>query len=146
MKRHELTHIGGYKPCILSCSTLKAINILTTISNHLPNQAGRPGGTHKNALNTPEPKQNGRNFADDISQLILWYENHGIFMQISINLFPGLLINNQQSLVQIVAWRIAAAHHRMWYSIWGVHCSDTECHDLLMNMSRHPGHYRLPPR
>ena len=119
---------------------------LITISNHLPNHVGRPGGTHRNALNTPEPKQNGRHFADIISIFILWYENHGIFMHISINLFPGLLINNQQSLVQIVAWRLAAAHHRLWDSIWGVDCSDTECHNLLTNMSRHPDITNYHPR
>ena len=67
---------------------MKAINFLTTISNHLPYQAGRPGGTYKNVLNTLEPKRNGRHFADDISKLIFLYENHGIVMQISVKSVP----------------------------------------------------------
>ena len=125
---------------------MEAINFLTTISNHLPNHVGWPGVTHKNALNALELKQNGCYFANDISNVISYMKIMVFWCKFQWNLFPWLLINNKKSLVQIVAWRIAAAHHRKWDSVWGVHCSDTECHDLLMNMSRHPGHYRLPPQ
>ena len=56
-------------------------------------------------FNTLWPKQNGRNFADDIFKCILLNENMWIAINILLNFVPKSQINNIQALVQIMDWR-----------------------------------------
>ena len=56
-------------------------------------------------LNTLRPRQNGRHFADDIFKCILFNENAGIALKISLMFVPKVRINNIPALVQIMAWR-----------------------------------------
>ena len=51
------------------------------------------------------PRQNGRHFADDISNCISLIENIWIPIKISLKFVPGGPINNIPALVQIMAWR-----------------------------------------
>ena len=49
-------------------------------------------------------RENGLHFADDIIILIAFYENDFCAIEISVKVVPkGLIINNKQSLVEIVA-------------------------------------------
>ena len=50
-------------------------------------------------------RQNGRNFADDISKWIFLNENVWIPIKISLKFVPQGPINNIPALVQIMAWR-----------------------------------------
>ena len=52
-----------------------------------------------------EPKQNGRRFADDTFKRIFLNENVTISIKISLKFVPKGSINNNPSLVQIMAWR-----------------------------------------
>ena len=56
-------------------------------------------------FNTLRPRQNGRNFADDIFKCIFVNENVWIPIKISPKFVPKGLINNIPALVQIMAWR-----------------------------------------
>ena len=55
-------------------------------------------------FNTLRPRQNGRQFADDIFNCIFLNENVWIPIQISLK-FPKGPIKNIPALVQIMAWR-----------------------------------------
>ena len=55
-------------------------------------------------LNTLRPRQNGRNFAEDIFICIFLNENVWIPIRISLKFVPKCLINNNPALVQIMAW------------------------------------------
>ena len=54
---------------------------------------------------TLRPRQNGRQFPDDILKCILLNENVRISIKISLNFVPKGSINNIPPLVQIMAWR-----------------------------------------
>ena len=54
-------------------------------------------------LNTLKPRQNGRQFPDDIS--IFLNENVSISIKMSLKFLPYGPINNIQPLVQIMTWR-----------------------------------------
>ena len=56
-------------------------------------------------LNTLRPRQNGRRFADDIFKRIFVNENIRISIKISLKFVPKGPINNNPTLVQIMAWR-----------------------------------------
>ena len=56
-------------------------------------------------FNTLRPRQNGRNFADDIFKRIFWNGNIRIPIRISLKFVPKGSINNIPALVQIMAWR-----------------------------------------
>ena len=56
-------------------------------------------------VNTLRPRQNGRNFANDIFKCILLNENTSISINISLKFVPGGRINNIPAFVQIMAWR-----------------------------------------
>ena len=56
-------------------------------------------------VNTLRPRQNGRNFADDIFKGIFFNENVWIPIKISLEFVPKGAINNIPSLVQIMVWR-----------------------------------------
>ena len=56
-------------------------------------------------VNTLRPRQNGRNFADDIFKCIFLNENVWISIKISLKFVPKGPINNIPALVQIMAWR-----------------------------------------
>ena len=56
-------------------------------------------------VNSSPPRQNGCHFADDIFKWISLTENVSISMKISLNFVPRGPINNNPTLVQIVAWR-----------------------------------------
>ena len=56
-------------------------------------------------FNTLRPRQNGRHFADDIFNRIFLNENIWIPIKISLRFVPKGPINNNPSLVQIMAWR-----------------------------------------
>ena len=56
-------------------------------------------------LNSLRPRQNGRHFADDISNCISLIENISIPIKISLKFVPGAPISNIPALVQIMAWR-----------------------------------------
>ena len=55
--------------------------------------------------NTLRPRQNGRHFPDDIFKCIFFIENVWIFIKISLKFVPRDPINNNPSLVKIMAWR-----------------------------------------
>ena len=56
-------------------------------------------------LNTLRLRQNGRDFADDISKCIFLNENVRILIKISLKFVPRGPINNISALVKITAWR-----------------------------------------
>ena len=56
-------------------------------------------------INTLRPRQNGRDFADDIFKRIFLNENVLISLKISLKFVPKGLINNIPALVQIMACR-----------------------------------------
>ena len=56
-------------------------------------------------LNTLRPRQNGRRFADDTFKRIFLNENIRISIKISLKFVSKGQINNNPSLVQIMAWR-----------------------------------------
>ena len=56
-------------------------------------------------VNTLAPRQNGREFPDDISKYIFLNENSWIAIEISLKFVPKGPNNNIPSLVQIMAWR-----------------------------------------
>ena len=56
-------------------------------------------------VNTLRPRQNGRRFADDTFKHIFLNENVRISIKISLKFVPKGPINNNPSLVQIMAWR-----------------------------------------
>ena len=56
-------------------------------------------------LNTLRPRQNGRDFHDDIFKYIFFNENLWISLTISLKFVPKVRINNIPALVQIMAWR-----------------------------------------
>ena len=51
------------------------------------------------------PRQNGRNFPDDIFKRIFLNENVWILFNISLRFVPKVRVNNIPALVQIMAWR-----------------------------------------
>ena len=59
---------------------------------------------HSTLANTLRPRQNGRNYADDISKCIFLNDNVYIFIKISLNFVPKGLIDNIPALVQMMAW------------------------------------------
>ena len=63
------------------------------------------GYLSKHIVNTLRPRQNGRNFADEIFKCIFLNENVWISINISLKFVPKGLINNIPALVQIMAWR-----------------------------------------
>ena len=56
-------------------------------------------------VNTLRPRQNGRHFADDTFKRIFVNENVRILIEISLKFVSKGPINNNPSLVQIMAWR-----------------------------------------
>ena len=58
-----------------------------------------------NAVYTLRPRQNGRNFLDDIFKCIILNENVSISIKISLKFVPKGPINNYPALIQIMAWR-----------------------------------------
>ena len=60
-----------------------------------------------NGFNALRPRQNGRDFADDIFKCIFMNENVWIPIKISMKFVPRGPINNIPALVQIIAWRRA---------------------------------------
>ena len=56
-------------------------------------------------FNTLRPRQNRRNFADDIFKCIFLNEKVLISIKISLKFIPKCPINNIPTLVQIMAWR-----------------------------------------
>ena len=56
-------------------------------------------------LTTLRPRQNGRQFPDDIFKCIFLNENTWIYIKISLKFVPKSPINNIPALVQIMAWR-----------------------------------------
>ena len=56
-------------------------------------------------INTLRPRQNGRQFADDLFKRIFLNENVCILTKISLKLVPRDPIYNISALVQIMAWR-----------------------------------------
>ena len=57
------------------------------------------------AFNTLRPRQGGRHFADDTFNRIFLNDNVTISIKISLKFVPKGPINNNPSLVQIMAWR-----------------------------------------
>ena len=55
--------------------------------------------------NTLRPRQDGRHFADDIFTCIFFNENSCILIRISLKYVRKGLIDNNPTLVQIMAWR-----------------------------------------
>ena len=52
------------------------------------------------------PKQNGRHFADGISQRIYFNENFWVLFKTSLKFVPKDPIDNLSALVQVMAWRL----------------------------------------
>ena len=57
-------------------------------------------------INTSRPRQNCRQFTDDIFKCIFLNENIWISFEISLKFFPEVRTNNIPALVQIMAWRL----------------------------------------
>ena len=55
--------------------------------------------------NALRPRQNGRQFADNIFNLILLWENCCILLQISLKLILKVLIINKPAMILTMAWR-----------------------------------------
>ena len=55
-------------------------------------------------FDTLRPRQNGRHFADDTFKPIFLNENIWISIKISLKFLPKVLISNNPSLVQVMAW------------------------------------------
>ena len=55
-------------------------------------------------VNTLRPRQNGRNFPDDILKCVFFNENLWISLKISLKFGPKVRINIIPALVQIMAW------------------------------------------
>ena len=64
------------------------------------------GDQKRKSVNTLRPKQNGRDFADDMFKCIFLNENIWIPIEISLKFVPKGSINNNPALVQIMAWRL----------------------------------------
>ena len=60
---------------------------------------------HRVAINTLTPRQNDRDFTDDIFKYIFLNDNDWISIRISLKFVPKFSINNMPALVQIMAWR-----------------------------------------
>ena len=60
---------------------------------------------HHFHVNTLRPRQNGRHFADDIFKCIFLNEDVWIPNKISLKFVPKGPINNNPTLVQVMAWR-----------------------------------------
>ena len=58
-------------------------------------------------VNTYKPRQNGGRFADNTFKRIFMNENVRIPIKISLKFVPNGPINNNSSLVQIMAWRLS---------------------------------------
>ena len=56
-------------------------------------------------INSSLPRQNGHQFAEDISRCILVNEKYCILNKISLKFAPKGPIDNKPALVQIMAWR-----------------------------------------
>ena len=56
------------------------------------------------SINTQKPRQNGRNFANDICKGVFSNENCCILIKISLKFIHRLPISNIQPLFQIMAW------------------------------------------
>ena len=64
----------------------------------------KPCGTRPQWVNTLRPRQNGHHFADHTFKCIFLKENVKIAIKMSLKLVPKGTINNNPSLVQIMAW------------------------------------------
>ena len=56
-------------------------------------------------INTLRQRQNGRHFADAIFRCIFVYEKFWILIKISLEFVPKGPIDNNSTLVQVMAWR-----------------------------------------
>ena len=56
-------------------------------------------------FNTSRPRQNGRDFVDNIFKCIFLNENVWISLNITRKFIPAFWINNIPALVKIMAWR-----------------------------------------
>ena len=59
---------------------------------------------HLHQINSLQPSQNGRRFADDPFKCIFLNENVRISIKISLKFVPKGPINNKSALIQIMAW------------------------------------------
>ena len=72
---------------------------------NVPLHSAEPHKSHTSSfLNTLEPIQNGRHFADDPFKCIFLNENVRISINFSLKFVPWGQINNIPALVQIMAW------------------------------------------
>ena len=55
--------------------------------------------------NTLRPRQNCRQFSDDIFKCIFLNENMQTYIKLSLKFVPNIPVNNIPALVQIMAWR-----------------------------------------
>ena len=62
-------------------------------------------GSHAMQVNILRPRQNGRRFADDTFKCIFLNKTVRILIKISLKFVPKGPINNNPTLVQIMAWR-----------------------------------------
>ena len=60
---------------------------------------------HSSLVNSLRPRQNGRNFPDDVFKWIFLNENVLIAINISLKFVPRVPIDNIPTLVQVMAWR-----------------------------------------
>ena len=100
----------------MSCSfgqSARSIKSRCEVILHTPRVSWVLGATRHDAnqqpldtnVNTLRPRQDGRNFADDIFKCIFVDENVWISIKISLKFVPKGPINNIPALVQIMAWR-----------------------------------------
>ena len=75
------------------------------ITYPFPKHSTDPLVTFTSWINTLRPRQNGRNFPDDIFKRTFLNENVLIALEISLKFVPKGPINNIPALVQIMAWR-----------------------------------------
>ena len=90
-----IIHKGLVKGCFIISLFLPCANFLTYC----------PVSGDFRPLNTLRLRQNGRYFADGIIKCIFFNENVWIAIRILLNFIPKGSINNNPTLVQIMAWR-----------------------------------------
>ena len=88
--------------CTMAANDLTMKGARASVAMVLMQLALNNSGWH---VNTLRPGQNGRRFADDTFKRIFLNENVRISIKISLKFVPKGPINNNPSLVQIMAWR-----------------------------------------
>ena len=95
----------GYVLVKVPSDNVNYISTMSAISWQIPSLHSAILPNKNGSINTLRPRQNGRNFTDDIFKCIFLNENAWISLKISLKFVPKVRINNIPALVHIMAWR-----------------------------------------